>query len=445
MMNVFAGGLGMGFNRREATCLTVAFVAHALLFLWKGGMIMLPESGSMPLGDPLLQVGYMSDVPEYSEPGAPGEEGRKRGLMGRVKQFFAGGSDASKPATKAAPEVAMGGAVADKIENAGPTWAKAESSQLVDKSFSDKKNFKGLQSKSEFAVASGKEADVIVENRSIGTAASASPNLKEKTFQVAKRDMPFQIATGKEMDQLSNVNMVPVTTGRTTSASVTSMDAPGSGGVVGGAALKSKSAGSSAAGASGGFSGMSRSGGNNSGTGASTSGGLAMGSASGGGMIDAGGLGSGTSGTGTGGGGATLGGQGTGKGGGRGQGGGSPYGVIGGQGTGTGMLPRRQLTVQDTVSNSSANGETITGELSRRPIREKSKPPYEMDARVALRFRVNAAGKVLDGIVVEVSSGSPSFDNKVIAALKKWIFSTLPAEKSNVIQEGVITFIFRGE
>jgi TonB family protein len=292
-------------------------------------------------------------------------------------------------------------------------------------------------------VAAGKETDAIVENRSIGTAASASPNLKEKTFQVSKRDMPFQIASAKDMDQLSNVNMVPVTTGKTTSASVTSLDSPGSGGVVGGAALKSRSLGSAGAKSAGssGFSGTGRSAGSGG-----DSGDLALGSASGGGMIDAGGMGSGYAGTGTGGGGGTLGGQGRGKGGGGGQGGGSPYGVAGGTGKSTGMLPRRTGVVgQEVVSNSSSNGETITGELSRRPIREKHKPAYEMDARVALRFRVNASGKVLDGIVVEISSGSPSFDNKVIAALKQWLFSMLPAEKSNVIQEGVITFIFRGE
>jgi TonB family protein len=365
--------------------------------------------------------------------------------MGRVKQFF-GGSEKAVP-TAPKTEVAAGTGISEKIEGAVSNWEKSDA-KLVDKTFSDKKSFRGLQAKTEFAMSTGKEADAIVQNRSIGTASSASPNLKEKTFQVSKRDMPFQIASAKEMDQLSNVNMVPVSTGKKTSAEITSLDSPGSGGVVGGAALKSKSIGSSAnAGSSSGFSGMTRPSGGSSGSGGGASGGLAMGSSSGGGMIDAGGIGTGYSGSGTGGGGGTLGGQGRGKGGGGGQGGGSPYGVVGGMGTSSsGMLPRRQLSIQETVANTSrSNGETITGELSRRPIREKYKPPYEMDARVALRFRVNAVGKVLDGIVVEVSSGSPSFDNKVIAALKQWLFSALPAEKSNVIQEGVITFIFRGE
>ncbi|MCB4756863.1 MAG: energy transducer TonB [Elusimicrobia bacterium] len=68
-----------------------------------------------------------------------------------------------------------------------------------------------------------------------------------------------------------------------------------------------------------------------------------------------------------------------------------------------------------------------------------------MDTRVALRFRVEWAGHVLAGIIVEISSGNPTFDQRVSSALKQWLFSKLPPEKANEIQEGVITFIFRGE
>jgi TonB family protein len=170
-------------------------------------------------------------------------------------------------------------------------------------------------------------------------------------------------------------------------------------------------------------------------------GGVAMG----GGMIGEGGVGTGLSGSGTGGGGSTPGGMGSKQGGGGGRGGGSPYGVPGAFGGTPGMLPRRQLSNVEGVKNSGAGDGMISGELARRPVREKYRPAYEMDARVVLRFAVNAAGQVLDGIVVEISSGRPSFDNKVIEVLKKWLFVPLPAEQANVIQSGVITFIFRGE
>jgi TonB family protein len=117
-----------------------------------------------------------------------------------------------------------------------------------------------------------------------------------------------------------------------------------------------------------------------------------------------------------------------------------------GGGTGMRTLPRNTIAPEDTsVKNNNSNKNfNITGALSNRPIIQKSLPPYEMDARVALRFRVDWSGKVLDGILVDISSGSPSFDQKVLMALQQWIFSALPGNRTNEIQEGVITFVFRG-
>src|SRR5262249_18649232 len=125
----------------------------------------------------------------------------------------------------------------------------------------------------------------------------------------------------------------------------------------------------------------------------------------------------------------------------------------GGSGLGSGSNPLEALPrnrVQDDVpaatSMASRNGAgfNITGALANRAIVTKKLTAYERDARVALRFRVDWSGHVLDGILIELSSGSPSFDNKVLEALKEWQFSRLPANRTNEIQEGVITFVFKG-
>jgi TonB family protein len=109
------------------------------------------------------------------------------------------------------------------------------------------------------------------------------------------------------------------------------------------------------------------------------------------------------------------------------------------------MLPRNTTVDETMVRGAQRNGAfNITGALANRKVEHKNLPAYEMDARVALRFRVDWSGRVLDGIVVVVSSGSPTFDNKVVAELKNWVFNALPSERSNEIQEGVITFNFRG-
>jgi TonB family protein len=111
-------------------------------------------------------------------------------------------------------------------------------------------------------------------------------------------------------------------------------------------------------------------------------------------------------------------------------------------------LPRHHIQEDIPAASSMASkngtGFNITGALANRPIISRKAPPYERDARVALRFRVDWSGHVLDGILIELSSGSPSFDNKVLEALKEWQFSKLPASRTNEIQEGVVTFVFKG-
>jgi TonB family protein len=108
-------------------------------------------------------------------------------------------------------------------------------------------------------------------------------------------------------------------------------------------------------------------------------------------------------------------------------------------------LPRNTVASGVKVSaGNDTNGFNITGALRGRGIVSKALPQYEQDARVALRFRVDYSGRVLEGVLVEISSGSPSFDQRVIAALKQWQFVPLGAGRTNEVQEGVITFLFKG-
>jgi TonB family protein len=141
-------------------------------------------------------------------------------------------------------------------------------------------------------------------------------------------------------------------------------------------------------------------------------------------------------------------GNGSGNGYGNGNGGRSWGGGAGNGSTTLEALPRNRVTDNipnaTTMASKSGAGYNITGALANRPIVSKKLTPYERDARVALRFRVDWSGHVLDGIIIEMSSGSPSFDNKVLQALKEWQFSRLPANRTNEIQEGVVTFVFKG-
>lgn len=429
-----------GLNHRDMVCLGVAIVAHSLLFLWKGGALMLPDHAADSLGDSIVEVRFMNEAPNFEPAG--GSSPAPKSFLARMKSIIRG-EGGSGPKTE---ELAMG--QQSRIDVAKPAWNKAEST-LENKAFADKPGFEGLVSKDDaLKVAMGKASDIVVKP-SQGNYKAAEPNLKENAFKVATKDAPFKILKPKSDDALSNVNAVPVVVGRTTSAQVKALD----GGQGAGPALQSRSFASDGGKpfAGGGAFGSSSRGSSDAGGGQLSTGGAAMAALpAGSGMGTGVGMGSGS---GVGNGAGTGSGRGTGVGSGSGSGTGNGSGGRSWGGAGTGSRPLQALrrnSVRDDIPSSiaaaskSGSGFNITGALANRPILDKVHPPYERDARVALRFRVDWSGRVLDGIIIEMSSGVPSFDNKVLQALKEWRFSRLPANRTNEIQEGVITFVFKG-
>ncbi len=90
----------------------------------------------------------------------------------------------------------------------------------------------------------------------------------------------------------------------------------------------------------------------------------------------------------------------------------------------------------------------ITGPLSSRKVVQSFVPQYpdwararNIEADVAIRFNVSAAGDVRDDAVVEMTSGYPELDKAALAALKRWKFT--PLAGNNQDQWGVITFRYR--
>ncbi|MCG3205864.1 MAG: hypothetical protein KCHDKBKB_02587 [Elusimicrobia bacterium] len=428
-----AFGFQFDFSKRDIACFIFALSVHSLLLLWKGGMLSLQNQPGGDLGDMLVNVDFRSDIPSFDAP-AGGSAPKAQGLLARMKSMIQGKGAAEKKS-----DLAMG-TQTQTIQPPNQTWTKTD--VLTNKPFADKKGFEGLhQKKDALEVAKGQIQEVQVKP-SDGNFKNAEPNLKENTFKIAKKDVPFKIVSSKSNQELVNVNAIAVNVGAQTTPNVKSLD----GGPGAGPALQSKTLASKGAATSGGFSGLPS--GSKSGTSSGAS--LAMGSGSGpaglsnagSGISGSGGSGGSGFGNGTGNGVGSGSGSGTG---GRTYGGGSGFGV--GSGTGVRSLPRNTVPVESisTTKNAPYNsGFNISGALANRPIVSKTLAAYEIDCRVGLRFRVDWSGKVLDGIIVEISSGSPSFDQKVVAALQKWVFSKLPADKTNLVQEGMITFVFKG-
>ena len=413
-----------GLTHRDVVCLSFAIAVHSLLLLWKGGQMLMPDSPQQALGDILIEVRMMDDVPNFDEPG--GAAPAPKSFFDRMKSIVRGEGGAPKK-----EEIAMG--KVDKIETPKPTWNKPD--VFKEKAFADKKAFDMAKKEDPLNVAMGKTTEIVDKPTQVAFK-SAAPALKDNAFKVAPKDAPFQIVKPRNEEALANVNAVPVMVGRTTTAGVKSLD--------GAPALQAKSFSSANAGKSfaggGAFGSASKS--KEEGGALSTGGATAAASA---------GVGAGT---GFGSGSAANTGRGAGAGAGTGTNVGNGTGrTWGGAGSPSGSRALESLSrnrVSDDGPSSSGlasnkgNGFSITGALANRPILNKVLPAYEQNARVALRFRVDWSGKVLDGIIIEMSSGSPSFDNKVLMALKDWQFSRLPANRTNEIQEGVVTFVFKG-
>ena len=89
----------------------------------------------------------------------------------------------------------------------------------------------------------------------------------------------------------------------------------------------------------------------------------------------------------------------------------------------------------------------ITGPLSSRQVVTRAVPVYpawararNIEADVAIRFTVSAAGEVREQVVVERTSGFPELDKLAMDAIKKWQFSKLA--QGGADQWGVVTFRF---
>lgn len=417
----------MGLEPRDVACFMFALGIHSLLLFWKGGLFVLPETKNDALGDMITSVNFMAEVPDYSEP-AGGSAPAATSFLQRMKSIIKGeGAEAKKAELASGPKP-------DEI--AQQPWNKTQD-QIANKPFQRK--FEGFDTKKDaLDIAVGKQTTVDVKP-SQGDFKTATPNLKQDVFKVAKKDAPFPILKQNSPDALANVNAIPIAVGRTTSNNVKSLD----GGPTAAPAMQSKSFSKSPSGG-GGFSGSA------SGSGASNSGGISTGGgatqiAAGGGFGSAPAAGTGGSGYGSGtGSGKGSSGSGTGFGNGSGRSwGGGGYGGS----SEIRAIPRNTISDRPAGTNTSVSKDTdynIVGELRGRPVVQKVRAAYERDCRVALRFRVDWSGRVLDGILVEISSGSPSFDQKVINALRQWLFAKLPADRSSEVQEGVITFLFKG-
>lgn len=91
----------------------------------------------------------------------------------------------------------------------------------------------------------------------------------------------------------------------------------------------------------------------------------------------------------------------------------------------------------------------IHGALKDRAVDRQEIPEYPdwarkqgIESSVQFRFSVTADGRVKETIAIVKGSGYPELDELARRALLRWIFSALPPEKGNLVQDGIIEFRF---
>jgi TonB family protein len=405
--------LALNFNifeiqKRDVTFFTIAFMVHCLLFLWQAGTLKIIDEKKNELGEAIVQVQFITEVPAEVMAGR-GEPKKKRGLFAKVKSFFSSPQQRSKTKIEPMSEATK----SPKIDASKPIWKKTNGGDLKNKKYQEKMGFSQQDKEIALDVTKGKSQKVQVAQAK-GDFRSTSPQLKSKSYRISHNETPFSIKKPSKDIELSNVNAIPVSVGKKSNSNVDVFK-----GSAGGGTLTSKKfSDGSSDGAFGGLSGASKPGGS-----ARIDAGLATGS----------GRSSGAS--------AST----TGR--------GRTYSGRPGVSIGTPMasLPRNVVGAGGGDGGEAVSGGrgskqpfSIQG-LEGRQIFEKVIPKITQDIRAAFRFRVDWKGRVLHGIEVVISSGFPSLDNKLLDALLKWVFSPLPQKRANEIQEGIITFRFKGK
>lgn len=114
-----------------------------------------------------------------------------------------------------------------------------------------------------------------------------------------------------------------------------------------------------------------------------------------------------------------------------------------------GSKVEKQVETKLKVGTSGETMISLAGPIAGRQIVNKVLPKYPtwclnqgISGVVKIRVKVNPSGAVLEGMLVEVTSGYPDLDQAAIKALRSWKFVPLPSNVVQEIQWGVVTFKF---
>ena len=194
--------------KHDIVCWTIAIGLHLLLLSVNFDLY---RTGGEKKLIPVVEIEYITheEIIRARRVRAPGKPPRT--LKEKVKHFF------SKKVVPTKKKEVLAGKASSKLK-VDKVKGLSQEKTLVDKKGSlSKKVDLSLKNKSKEKLIS-KEDKVLLASKELGLRDLKSKKLKDKEYKVAKKDLPFQVATGEEIK--GNEDIVAIDLGKKTSKNI---------------------------------------------------------------------------------------------------------------------------------------------------------------------------------------------------------------------------------
>ena len=197
--------------KHDITCWMIAIGLHLLLFLMNFNLMRNIEPGKLV---PIVEVEYLTpeDIISASRVGAPGEPPKT--FKEKLKHFF------SKEIAPPKKEEVLAGKGPSKPE-VNEIGSLSQEKTLIDKqgSLSRKVDLSPTNDSKGKLISESKEEEILLASKELNLTDLKSQNLKDKEYKIAKKDLPFQIATREEIEG-NGTDIVGIDLGKETSKSI---------------------------------------------------------------------------------------------------------------------------------------------------------------------------------------------------------------------------------
>lgn len=198
--------------KHDIVCWMIAIGLHLLLFLMNFNLMRNIEPGKLV---PIVEVEYLTpeDIISASRVGAPGEPPKT--FKEKIKNFFR-----TKEVVPPKKEEVLAGKGPSELE-VKKIGGLSQEETLIDKkgSLSRKVELSPITESKEKLISEAKEEQILPASKQPKLTDLKAQSLKDKEYKVAKKDLPFQVATKEEI-RGNDIDVVDINLGKETSKGI---------------------------------------------------------------------------------------------------------------------------------------------------------------------------------------------------------------------------------